>query len=83
MASEAVHGDSDEEGKQRFVGLVSLCAVESGITFKLEALTQQDLSELKVVQTFLEILQLKGKLIFMDALHAKKIQQIVESGNDY
>ena len=31
-------GLSDEEGKQRFVGLVSLFAVESGITLKLEAL---------------------------------------------
>ena len=43
-------GLSDEEGKQRFVGLVSLFAVESGITLKLEALTQQDNSELRDLQ---------------------------------
>lgn len=65
-------GLSDEEGKQRFVGLVSLFAVESGITLKLEALTQQNNSELKVVQTLLETLHLKGKLVTMDALHAQK-----------
>ena len=63
---------TDENGKQRFVGLVSLFAVEAGITLKLEALTQEDNSEIKVVQALLETLQLDGLLITMDALHAQK-----------
>ena len=65
-------GLTDEHGKQRFVGLVSLFAVEAGITLKLEALTQEDNSEIKVVQALLETLQLDGLLITMDALHAQK-----------
>jgi len=63
---------TDASGKERFVGLVSLFAVEAGITLKLEALTQQDNSEIKVVQTLLETLKLDGLLITMDALHAQK-----------
>ena len=62
----------DANGKERFVGLVSLFAVESGLTLKLEALTQQDNSEIKRVQTLLETLQIEGLLITMDALHAQK-----------
>jgi hypothetical protein len=65
-------GLTDASGKQRFVGLVSLFAVETGITLKLEGLTQQDNSEIKVVQTLLETLQVEGLLITMDALHAQK-----------
>ena len=62
----------DENGKRRFVGLVSLFAVEAGLTVKLEGLTQQDNSELKVVQTLLKTLQIEGLLITMDALHTQK-----------
>ncbi len=65
-------GLTDEKGKQRFVGLVSLFAGEAGITLKLEALTQQNNSEIKVVQTLLETLQVEGMLFTMDALHAQK-----------
>lgn len=68
-------GLTDENGKQRFVGLVSLFAVEAGITLKLKALTQEDNSEIKVVQSLLETLQLDGLLITMDALHAQKNTQ--------
>lgn len=63
---------TDASGKERFVGLVSLFAVEAGITLKLEALTQQDNSEIKVVQTLLDTLKVDGLLITMDALHAQK-----------
>ena len=65
-------GLTDAKGQQRFVGLVSLFAVEAGITLKLEAITQEDNSEIKVVQALLETLQLDGLLITMDALHAQK-----------
>jgi len=63
---------TDENGKARFVGLVSLFALETGMTLKLEALTRQKNSEIKVVQTLLETLQVDGLLITMDALHAQK-----------
>ncbi len=62
----------DESGKERFVGLVSLFATHLGLTQKLNALTQQDNSELKVVQALLETLQLDGLIISMDAMHAQK-----------
>jgi hypothetical protein len=65
-------GLTDESGKERFVGLVSLFAVETGITLKLEGLTAQDNSEIKVVQTLLDTLQVQGLLITMDALHTQK-----------
>ena len=65
-------GLTDAKGKQRFVGLVSLFAVEAGITLKLEALTQEYNSEIKVVRALLERLQVDGLLITMDALHAQK-----------
>ena len=63
---------TDANGQQRFVGLVSLFAVQSGLTLKLEGLTQQDNSELKMAQTLLEALEVEGLLITMDALHAQK-----------
>jgi hypothetical protein len=63
---------TDANSKHRFVGLVSLFAVETGLSIKLEGLTQHDNSELKVVQTLLETLEMEGLLITMDALHAQK-----------
>lgn len=61
-----------EDGKERFVGLVSLFAVEQGVTLKLAALSEQDNSEIKVVQTLLETLKLDGLIITLDALHTQK-----------
>jgi hypothetical protein len=63
---------TDATGKERFVALVSLFAFEAGITLKLAVLTQQDNSEIKVVQTLVETLQVDGLLCTMDALHAQK-----------
>ena len=41
-------------------------------------------SELKVVQTMLEALNLEGVVFTMDALHCQKtIQLIIEGGNDH
>lgn len=65
-------GMTDEQGIERFVGLVSLFGLEQGVTLKLQALTQQDNSEMTVVQTLLETLKLEGLIITMDALHAQK-----------
>lgn len=63
---------TDETGKQRFVGLVSLFALEAGLSIKLEGLTLDANSELKGVQTLLDTLQIEGLLVTMDALHAQK-----------
>lgn len=63
---------TDANGKDRFVGLVSLFGLEQGVTLKVQALTETDNSELKVVETLLETLQLSGLLLSMDALHAQK-----------
>jgi hypothetical protein len=67
--AQAVHS---ADGKERFVGLVSLFAAEQGVTLKLAALSEQDNSEIPVVQTLLETLKLDGLLLSMDALHAQK-----------
>lgn len=62
----------DDEGKTRFVGLVSVFAQTQGVTVDLAALTTTDNSELKVVQYLLETLQLTGVVFSLDALHAQK-----------
>jgi hypothetical protein len=49
--AQAVHS---ADGKERFVGLVSLLAAEQGVTLKLAALSEQDNSEIVVVQMLLE-----------------------------
>lgn len=63
---------TDVNGNERFVGLVNLFAVEQGVALKLQALTEANNSEIKVVQELLETLQLDGLIITMDALHAQK-----------
>ena len=64
--------------------LVSLFAQSQGVTLKFQALNATENSELKVVQTLLETLQVFGVLISMEAVHAQKtLQLVLESGNDY
>lgn len=62
----------DDEGKTRFVGLVSVFAQSQGVTVDLAALTMAENSELKVVQCLLEKLHLTGVIFSLDALHAQK-----------
>ena len=61
-----------EDGKQRLVGLVSLFASQSGVSLKLQALTEQENQEIEVVRTLLKSLKLEGLILTMDALHAQK-----------
>lgn len=61
-----------DDGKTRFVGLVSVFAQKQGITVELAGLTEVDNSELKVVQYLLEQLQLEGVILSLDALHTQK-----------
>jgi len=63
---------TDEAGKTRFVGLVSVFAHQQGITVDLAALTAAENSELKVVQYLIEKLKLTGAVLSLDALHAQK-----------
>lgn len=65
-------GLTDDQGVERFVGLVSLFGLEHGVTLKLQALTEEENSEITVVQSLLEALELEGLMITMDALHAQK-----------
>jgi hypothetical protein len=62
----------DDDGKTRFVGLVSIFAQAQGITVDLAALTTNETSELKGVQDLLEKLYLTGGGFTLDALHAQK-----------
>lgn len=62
----------DDDGKTRFVGLVSVFTQTQGITVDLAALTTTETSELKVVQYLLEKLHLTGGVFTLDALHAQK-----------
>ena len=61
-----------QDGKQRLVGLVSLFASQSGVSLKLQALTEEENHEIEVVRTLLKTLKLEGLIITMDALHAQK-----------
>lgn len=63
---------SGDDGKQRFVGLVSVFGQTQGISVDLAALSETDNSEIKVVQYLIDKLQLKGALLTLDALHAQK-----------
>ena len=63
---------TDDDGKTRFVGLVSVFAQTQGTTVDLAALTTTETSELKVVQYRLEKLHLTGVVLTLDALHAQK-----------
>lgn len=63
---------TDEEGRTRFVGLVSVFAQRQGVTVDLAALSTTETSELKVVQYLLETLHLTGVVFSLDALHAQK-----------
>lgn len=61
-----------EDGKTRFVGLVSVFAQQQGITVDLASLSETDNSELSVVHYLVEKLQLDGAVLSLDALHAQK-----------
>lgn len=61
-----------EDGKTRFVGLVSVFAQKQGITVDLASLSETENSELSVAQYLVEKLHLQGAVLSLDALHAQK-----------
>lgn len=57
---------------QNFVNLVSVYSHQQGVVLATEQFEQGNTSELTVVQTLLEALQLEGVVFTLDALHAQK-----------
>lgn len=60
------------DGKQRFIGLVSVFSQQRGITVELAGLSETENSEIKVVQYLCEQLQLTGAVLTLDAAHTQK-----------
>ena len=57
---------------QNFVSLVSLYSSQQGVVLKSQRFESKHDSELKVVQTMLEALNLEGVVFTLDALHCQK-----------
>jgi hypothetical protein len=57
---------------QNFVNMVSVYSSQQGIVLAAQQFESKHNSELKVVQTMLEALQLEGVVFTMDALHCQK-----------
>lgn len=57
---------------QNFVSVVSLYSSQIGVVLATEQFESKKTSELKVVQTLLEALHLKGVVFTLDALHTQK-----------
>ena len=57
---------------QNFVNMVSVYSSQQGIVLAAQQFESKHNSELKVVQTMLEALQLEGIVFTTDALHCQK-----------
>ena len=57
---------------QNFISLVSLYSNQQGIVLTSQQFESKHDSELKVVQTMLEALNLEGVVFTLDALHCQK-----------
>jgi predicted transposase YbfD/YdcC len=69
---------------QNFVSLVSLFSVKHQQVFQSHKFENKHGSETQTVSHLLEMLDLKGVILTMDALHCKKtLHQIVKSDNHY
>jgi hypothetical protein len=71
---KSIRGTVSEQGTayQNFVALVSVYSHQQGIVLAAQQFESKKSSELKVVQTMLEALQLEGVVFTMDALHCQK-----------
>ena len=71
---KSIKGTVTEPGTayQNFVSLVSAYSHKQGIVIAAEQFESKKGSELKVVQTMLEALNLEGVVFTMDALHCQK-----------
>jgi hypothetical protein len=71
---KSIKGTVTEPGTayQNFVSLVSLYSSHQGVVLASQQFESKHHSELKVVQTMLEALNLEGVVFTMDALHCQK-----------
>ena len=71
---KSIKGTVTEPGTayQNFIGLVSVYSSRQGIVLKSQQFESKHNSELKVVQTMLEALQLEEVVFTLDALHCQK-----------
>ena len=71
---KSIKGTVTEPGTayQNFVSLVSLYSSQQGVVLASQQFESKKSSELKVVQTMLEALNLEGVVFTMDALHCQK-----------
>ena len=85
MARASVLSVSDCSNEfQNFVSLVSLFSSKREQVFHVERLENKKDNEGKTVEELLEILDLKGVVFILDALHCKKtLRKIVENDNHY
>jgi len=74
MDGKSIKGTVTEPGTayQNFVNLVSVYSSQLGVVLAAQQFESKQSSELKVVQTILEGLQLEGVVFTLDALHCKK-----------
>ena len=71
---KSIKGTVTEPGTayQNFVSLVSVYSHQPGVVLAAQQFESKKSSELQVVQTILETLQLEGVVFTMDALHCQK-----------
>ena len=71
---KSIKGTVTEPGTahQNFVSLVSVYSHQQGVVLAAQQFESKNSSELKVVQTVIESLQLEGVVFTMDALHCQK-----------
>ena len=71
---KSIKGTVTEPGTayQNFIGLVSVYSSRQGIVLASQPFESKPNSELKVVQTMLEALNLEGVVFTLDALHCQK-----------
>ena len=74
MEGKSIKGTVTEPGTayQNFVNLVSVYSSRQGVVLAAQQFESKQSSELKVVQTILEALQLERVVLTLDALHCQK-----------
>ena len=74
MDGKSIKGTVTEPGTayQNFVNLVSVYSSRTGVVLAAQQFESKQSSELKVVQTVLDELQLEGVVFTLDALHCQK-----------
>lgn len=66
--------DKHDSDYQNFVSMVSVYSQQQGVVLATQAFERKSTSELKVVQTLLEALELQNVVMTLDALHCQKKQ---------